>query len=43
VLIHPARIDLASLLTGLAALAILVLLARARIAMVCCWDPPNAS
>jgi hypothetical protein len=34
VVIHPAGIDLASLLTGLAALAILVLLARTRIAMV---------
>jgi sulfate permease, SulP family len=34
VLIHPAGIDLASLLTGLAALAILVVLARTRIAMV---------
>jgi SulP family sulfate permease len=34
VLIHPARIELASLLTGLSALAILVLLARTRIAVV---------
>jgi SulP family sulfate permease len=34
VLIHPASIDLASLLTGLGALAILGLLARTRIAMV---------
>ena len=34
VLTHPANIDLASLLTGLGALAILVLLARTRLAMV---------
>jgi sulfate permease, SulP family len=34
VLTHPGNIDLASLLTGLAALAILVLLARTRLAMV---------
>jgi sulfate permease, SulP family len=34
VLIHPGNIDLASLLTGLGALAILVLLARTRLAMV---------
>jgi SulP family sulfate permease len=34
VLVHPARIELASLLTGLSALAILVLLARTRIAVV---------
>jgi SulP family sulfate permease len=34
VLTHPASIDLASLLTGLGALAILVLLARTRLAMV---------
>ena len=33
-LTHPANIDLASLLTGLGALAILVLLARTRLAMV---------
>ena len=33
-LAHPANIDLASLLTGLGALAILVLLARTRLAMV---------
>ena len=34
VLTHPARIDLASLLTGLGALAILALLARTRLAVV---------
>jgi sulfate permease, SulP family len=34
VIIHPAGIDLASLLAGLGALAILVVLARTRIAMV---------
>jgi SulP family sulfate permease len=34
VLTHPARIDLASLLTGLSALAILALLARTRLAVV---------
>ena len=34
VLIHPASIDLASLFTGLGALAILVLLARTRLAVV---------
>ena len=34
VLIHPGNIDVASLLTGLGALAILVLLARTRLAMV---------
>ena len=34
VVIHPAGIDLASLLAGLGALAILVVLARTRIAMV---------
>jgi SulP family sulfate permease len=34
VLTHPGNIDVASLLTGLAALAILVLLARTRLAMV---------
>ena len=34
VLTHPGNIDLASLLTGLGALAILVLLARTRLAMV---------
>ena len=34
VLIHPGDIDVASLLTGLGALAILVLLARTRLAMV---------
>jgi sulfate permease, SulP family len=34
VIIHPGRIDVASLLTGLGALAILVLLARTRLAMV---------
>jgi len=34
VLIHPASIDLASLLTGLGALAILVILARTKLAMV---------
>jgi SulP family sulfate permease len=34
VLVHPGRIDLASLLIGLIALAILVLLARTRIAVV---------
>jgi SulP family sulfate permease len=34
VLTHPANIDLASLLTGLGALAILVLLARTRLAAV---------
>jgi sulfate permease, SulP family len=33
VLVHPGRIDLASLLTGLGALAILVLLARTRVAV----------
>ena len=33
-LIHPGRIDLASLLTGLGALAILVVLARTRLAVV---------
>jgi sulfate permease, SulP family len=34
VLIHPASIDLASLLTGLGALAILLVLARTRLAVV---------
>jgi SulP family sulfate permease len=34
VLVHPGRIDLASLLTGLSALAILVVLARTRLAVV---------
>src|ERR1035441_2163885 len=34
VLVHPGRIDLASLLTGLSALAILVVLARSRLAVV---------
>jgi SulP family sulfate permease len=34
VLVHPGRIDLASLLTGLSALAILVALARTRVAAV---------
>ena len=34
VLIHPGRIDLASLLTGLGALAILLVLARTRLAVV---------
>lgn len=34
VLIHPGSIDLASLFTGLGALAILVLLARTPLAMV---------
>ncbi len=34
VITHPARIDLASLLTGLGALVILVALARTRVAMV---------
>ena len=34
VLVHPSRIDLASLLTGLSALVILVVLARTRLAVV---------
>ncbi len=34
VLVHPSQIDLASLLTGLSALAILVVLARTRLAVV---------
>ncbi len=34
VLVHPSRIDLASLLTGLSALAILVVAARTRFAVV---------
>jgi SulP family sulfate permease len=34
VLIHPGRIDLASLLTGLSALGILVVLARTRLAVI---------
>jgi sulfate permease, SulP family len=34
VLLHPGRIELASLLTGLSALAILVVLARTRLAVV---------
>ena len=38
VLVHPGRIDLPSLLTGLAALAILVVLARTPLAVVQCAD-----
>ncbi len=41
VLTHPGRIDIASLLVGLGALAILVLLSRTRIAVVSAARSPS--